>query len=348
MPQRIPHPVRAARNAAYRIAATLTGVEAIRGELEQVSARVAELERGMGDLGGNLERSMGELGGSLERSMGELGVKLEHAQWFTERNRQELHGVLEHNRREATEIMQLLRDDEPETRRRLWAVRETESYMQAYDEPEPLVSVVIPTYTNTKLLIERALPAVLAQTYERLEVIVVGDCAGPEVEEAVKRVADARIRYVNLTHRGPYPEDPELRWLVAGGPPANEGMRLARGRWIAQLDDDDESTPDHVELLLKAARERRLEFCYGRIREHLPDGSVELLCEFPPRLGAVSQTCSILHADMTFIASELGDALFGVVGDWSRVRRMMRVGVRMGMIEDIVLDYYPNKRWSET
>jgi hypothetical protein len=324
--QRIPRPVRAARNAAYRIAATLTGVEAIRAELGQASARVADLERSMGELAANLER---------------LLAGAEH-------NRQELHGALEHNRRETIEIMQLLRDDEPETRRRLWALRETESYMRAYDEAEPLVTVVIPTYTNTKLLIERSLPAVLAQTYENLEVIVVGDGAGPEVEEAVRGVADARIRYVNLTHRGPYPEDPELRWRVAGGPAANEGMRLARGHWIAQLDDDDACTPDHVELLLKAARGRQLEFCYGRIREHLPDGTIELLCEFPPRIGSVSLTCSIMHAGLSFIASELGDALFGHVGDWARVRRMLRVGVRIGMIEDFVLDYYPNRRWNDT
>lgn len=325
-PQRIPRPFRAARNAAYRIAATLTGVEAIRGELEEVSGRVAELARLMGDLEGGVER---------------LAAGAQD-------NRVELHGTLEHNRREAIEIMQLLRDEEPETRRRLWALRETESYMQAYDEAEPLVTVVIPTYTNTKLLIERSLPAALAQTYERLEVIVVGDGAGPDVEHAIRRIGDARIRYVNLSHHGPYPEDPELRWRVAGGPAANEGMRLARGRWIAQLDDDDACTPDHVELLLKAAREQRLEFCYGRIREHLPDGTIELLCEFPPRVGSVSLTCSIMHAGMAFIASELGDALFGLVGDWARVRRMMRVGVRMGMIEDFVLDYYPNRRWSDT
>jgi len=324
-PQRIPRPVRAARNAAYRLAATLSGVEAIRGELEQVSAQVAELGRLMGELGASVQG---------------LSAAAQH-------NLAELHGTLEHNRREAIEIMQLLRDDEPETRRRLWALRETESYRQAYDEAEPLVSVVIPTYTNTKLLIERSLPSALAQTYERLEVLVIGDGARPEVEEAVRHVGDARIRYVNLTHRGPYPDDPQLRWFVAGGPAANEGLRLARGRWISQLDDDDAYTPDRIELLVKAARERHLELCYGRIREHRPEGSIALPSAFPPRLGHVSLTSSITHAGMTFIASELGDALFGIVGDWSRIRRMMRAGARVGMIDDFVLDYYPRKRWDD-
>jgi hypothetical protein len=328
-PPRTPRPVKAARNAAYRIAATLTGVEALRLELSEVSARVTDLVALTDDLRSHVERLAQE------------------ARAGAESDRQELHGTLERNRRETIEILQLLRDNEPETRRRLWAVRDAESYSQAFDEAEPLVTVTIPTYTNTEHLIERSLPSVLAQTYERLEVLVVGDGAGPDVEEAIKRIGDARIRYVNLTHRGPYPEDPELRWMVAGGPAANEAMRLATGRWIAQVDDDDECPPDRVQALLKAARDRRLEFCYGRIRMHMPDGSTQLLCEFPPRLGAVSLSSSIMHAGMAFIASELGDALFGVVGDWARVRRMMRVGVRMGMIDDVVLDYYPGRLWNE-
>ncbi len=328
-PPRIPRPVRAARNAAYRIAATLTGVEALTAELQEVSAQVSDLGASMADVRGRIER---------------LG---HDARAGAEDDRQRLLDTIEHNRRESIEILQLLRDDEPETRRRLWAVRETPAYLDAYEEAEPLVTVTIPTYDNTEQLIERSLPSVLAQTYERLEVLVVGDGAAPDVERAVRRVGDSRIRYVNLTHRGPYPDDPALRWMVAGGPAANEAMRLAAGHWIAQMDDDDACPPNRIELLLNAAREQRLELCYGRIRAHLPDGSIELLCQFPPRLGAVSLTCSIVHARMSFIASELGDSLFGLVGDWARVRRMMRVGVRIGMIEDFVLDYYPVKRWAD-
>ena len=214
--------MRAARNAAYRIAATLTGVEAIRGELGEVSTRVADLERSLGDLGGSLERVLAG----------------------AEHNRQELHGTLERNRHEAIEIMQR----SAMTSRRLaggwWALRQTESYLQAYAEPEPLVTVVIPTYTNTNLLVERSLPAVLGQTYERLEVLVVGDGAGPEVEQAVKRIGDARIRYVNLTHRGPYLMTsssagvlPAVRrrtrgcgWLAGGG--SRSCMTMTRARPI--------------------------------------------------------------------------------------------------------------------
>lgn len=307
--RRIPRPVRGARNAAYRIAATLSGVELLRAELAQTSRQVDELT-------------------ALVREFGEPTL-----------------ATLERNRRESLEVLQLLRDDEPNSRRLLWQIRDTAEYAAAYEEAEPLVSVVIPTYTNTQGLVEKALPSIFAQTYERLEIVIVGDAVGPEVEAAVGRVGDPRIRYANVTHRGPYPEDPELRWLVAGGPPCNEALRLARGRWIAQMDDDDTCPPNRIELLLKAARDRQLEFCYGRIRQHEPDGTIRILGDFPPRSHAVSLTCSIMHSGLRFIASELSDYLFAAVGDWSRIRRMMRIGVQIGMIDDVVLDYYPGLLW---
>lgn len=260
-------------------------------------------------------------------------------------DRDALVATLERDHADTRALLHLLRDDEPANRQQLWRVRETAEYRRAFEEPEPLVSICIATYTSTDRLLERALPSVLGQTYERIEVIVVGDAAAPEVERAVKGLGDPRLRYANMTLRGPYPEDWQELWRVAGGPPSNEAMRLARGRWIAGMDDDDESTPDRIERLLRAARERDLEFCYGRIEQRAPDGATTLLGEFPPRYQTTGLQASLMHTDLRFICAELSDAPFGETGDWSRIRRMMRIGVRMGMIDDVVLHYYPGYLW---
>jgi hypothetical protein len=66
------------------------------------------------------------------------------------------------------DILQVLYDREPEMRERLHNLRQEATYERAFDEPEPLVSVVIPTYDRGRLLIDRAIPSVLQQSYKSI------------------------------------------------------------------------------------------------------------------------------------------------------------------------------------
>src|SRR5262249_3071656 len=101
----------------------------------------------------------------------------------------------------------------------------------------PLVSVCIPTYNRPRLLTERSITSVLAQTYTNLELIVVGDGCTDETEEAIAGIEDSRLRFVNLPTRGVYPSDPVRRWMVAGTPAINRALALAQGDYITHLDD---------------------------------------------------------------------------------------------------------------
>ncbi|MEJ7787619.1 MAG: methyltransferase, TIGR04325 family [Solirubrobacteraceae bacterium] len=245
--------------------------------------------------------------------------------------------------------LQVVADDEPRQRGALARLRTDPSYEQAYSDEEPLVSIVIPTFDNYQLLCERALPSALTQTYENIEVIVVGDGAPAVVRRAVEEVGDPRVSFHNLSYRGPYPDDPQRRWLVAGVPPFNEGARRAAGRWIAPLDDDDAFFPDHVERLLSHAREQRAELAYGAIREHFPDGSVRSFGCFPPALGQFNLQAAIYHAGLAGVFElELADAEWGEPYDWGLCRRMLRAGVRMSMLDEDeeVVHYYASKNWA--
>jgi hypothetical protein len=244
------------------------------------------------------------------------------------------------------QVLRAIVEDEPGNRRRLWALRESPEYQQPFVEEDPLVTVWITTYTNAEALAARSIPSVLAQTHENLELLVVGDAAPPEVEEAVRSFDDPRVRFVNLGIRGPYPDDPVRQWLVAGTAPTNEGLRLARGQWLAMNCDDDVFTKDHVELLLSEARRRRLEVVYGRVRELHPDGHEQLLCRFPPeRAGDFGIQAALLHRGLRMFSLELVTDVFGDPGDWAWIRRMVRLGVRIGMIDKPVVDYYPSNLW---
>jgi glycosyltransferase involved in cell wall biosynthesis len=135
-------------------------------------------------------------------------------------------------------------------------------YEHLYSDPteNPLVSVMIATYDRGQLLVDRTLPPILAQTYQNLEVVIVGDCCPGNTPELLAQVKDPRVRFYNLSRRGKYPEDVSLRWFVAGVEPANKALRLIRGKWIVWLDDDDVFTLDHIETLLRFAQKERYEF----------------------------------------------------------------------------------------
>jgi hypothetical protein len=253
---------------------------------------------------------------------------------------------LEGEVRRGVEISRHVYDEEPANRRRLHELRRSEQYELAFTESEPLVTFIVPTYRSFETLRDVALPSILGQEHSNLEVIVSGDCAPPETAAAVASFDDPRLVYLNRTIRGPYPEEPAKRWYGIGGPPVNDALAIARGRWIATLGDDDAVRPNHTRDLLAAAREHRHEHCYGLQQVKFAEGEPLVLGEFPPRMGHWGMQAAIYHSGLRFFEAELSDAIYDEPSDWSKCRRMIRAGVRFGMIETIVVDKNETRRRS--
>lgn len=91
----------------------------------------------------------------------------------------------------------------------------------------PFFSIIIPTYNRAELL-KRALESVTAQTFADFEVIVCDDGSSDQTLEVVD-IFNERIAITYLR---------EENW---GGParPRNNGLKVARGKWICFLDADD-------------------------------------------------------------------------------------------------------------
>lgn len=239
-------------------------------------------------------------------------------------------------------------EDEPAMRRLLEAARNDGSYEHPFTAQAPLVSVCIPTYRNWQGLVERAIPSALAQDHPAIEVVVVGDAAPPETAEAIAELGDDRVRYVNLPMRGFYPEEELKRWYVAGTPPMNHALQLARGEWIAILNDDDAFRPHHVSTLLNTARAQRAEVAYGKLVCLAPgDKEDVVLGSFPPVFPFGWQP-ALQHRAMKMFEFELSAAAFDEPGDWNRTRRMLRTGVRFAFVDEILVDYYPSRLWTTT
>jgi len=251
-----------------------------------------------------------------------------------------LEGLIEH---ELSPMLGALVREDAENRRRLHRMRASPQYEDPFTDPDPLVSVLLPTQSRPHLLKTRSLPSILSQSHSRLEVLVVGDHAGPETAEAVKEIGDQRVVYRNLTQRFLVSEDSERHWLAAGSMARNEAMRTARGQWLISFDDDDEMRPGHVETLLGHAREHQLEVAYGQCCDHRPGVPSEVHGAFPPRPLEFAWQAAIRHAGLRFFEGELVTAALGIPGDWFTLERMLRAGVRFGHVEQVVYDYYPAK-----
>ncbi|XPP27419.1 MAG: glycosyltransferase family 2 protein [Leucobacter sp.] len=292
-------------------------------ELRQVEAGLREAE----------ERSTS----SLERQVSEMLDEV-RVRW---REEDELIRFLVRRARADIESEKIRRGQPTETRSRLAALRAEPDYALAWDEESPLVSVRIASYRDTTSLIERAIPSVLTQTYSNIELIIVNDGPNEQTREAVQALRDPRIRYEEFPARSHYPEDPHLRWMVAGSPGMNRGAELARGRWIAPLDDDDEFCPDHVENLLRLARSKRAEFAYGAIEQHrLADGDSVRIFSDPPVISQISMQAVIYHAGLRFIEYDTESWRVDEPGDWNLIRRMREAGVTMAATEDVVTTVY--------
>jgi hypothetical protein len=285
--------------------------------------RLLELQVSIGEVHGQQR----ELDGKLEQ----LGTRLESVEKEADR---------------AASIARHAYDEEPANRRRLRQLRESEEYELAFTEDEPLVSLIIPTFNSFQTLRDVALPSALGQDYSNLEVIVSGDCAPPETAAVIAEIDDPRVVYVNRTIRGPYPEDPARRWFSIGVPPFNDAQAIARGRWIAALGDDDAVRPNHTRDLVAAAQEHRYEHCYGLQEVHFAEGEPLVLGEFPPRLGHWGLQAALFHSGLRYFEGELSDAIYEEPSDWSTCRRMIRAGVRFGMIDTVVVDKHETRRRS--
>ncbi len=226
-------------------------------------------------------------------------------------------------------------------RRDLVEVRTTKEYMQLFEEENPLVTVRIATWNNSELLIGRAIKSVLAQTYDNWEIVVVGDGCDDDTESRIEALGDARITFYNFPYRNVYPDDARQRWQVAGSPGMNKGAELAPGLCIAPLDDDDEFTSDHIEVLLNKAREGQYEFVYGDVAfTMVEDGSTGTLSSYPPVKGGISTQAFMYPKILGFFEWETQSNVIDEPGDWNFVRRMMEAGGRMGKVDLEVANIY--------
>jgi glycosyltransferase involved in cell wall biosynthesis len=125
---------------------------------------------------------------------------------------------------------------------------------------EPKVSVVLCTY-NGAGRVQGAISSVLGQEMTDLELIVIDDASTDGVFDVVSGVEDLRLRAVRLASNG---------GVYAA---RNHALSMARGAYIAFIDDDDAWMPDKLTRQLALFAERaELGLVHCGATDVMPDG----------------------------------------------------------------------------
>lgn len=108
------------------------------------------------------------------------------------------------------------------------------------------ISVVMPVYNTKEKYLREAIESILNQTCSDFEFIIINDGSVNNAQEVILSYEDKRITYINNE--------------TQSGPSAaiNNGIKIARGKYMVRMDSDDISHPQRLEKQLKFMEENPL------------------------------------------------------------------------------------------
>lgn len=163
-----------------------------------------------------------------------------------------------------------------------------EFYKQSkYASKNPLITVLMPTF-NSENYIAETLWSIFEQTCSDFEVLIIDEAgSSPETAEVISLFEDDRIRLVRN----------ETRLGLAGS--LNEGIRIARGKYIARIDADDLAREDRFELQADFLEKHRDYGLCGSRQHHFGvdnDFIHEVAVEHEDIKAALIYGCEVCHS----------------------------------------------------
>lgn len=175
----------------------------------------------------------------------------------------------------------------------------------------PRVTVLMPVYNGMRYLRE-AVDSVFAQTLADFEFLIIDDASTDDTPAYLRSLTDPRVRVVT--------NDVNLGQTAT----LNKGLSLARGAFIARLDQDDVCLPERLERQLA-------------VHDARPD--VALSCTWEYTIDSLGRRRRIWRADIANYGELLGTLAVGKVPVWHPSVMFATEAVRAvgGYDESIVL-----------
>lgn len=201
------------------------------------------------------------------------------------------------------------------------------------------ITVVMPAYREKKEQICQAIESILNQTYRDFEyIIVLDDPQNKELETLIRAYAeqDARISlYINDKNSGcPYSKD--------------RGVRLADTKYVAIMDSDDIARPHRLEKQLQKMESEAMDIIAGYVTVIDEEGrelyKMDNLPTTHEKIAKKMRVNNCMPHPTWFFRKEAYLELGGysdIQGceDYEFLLRAIESGYKLGMVDEIVLDY---------
>lgn len=207
---------------------------------------------------------------------------------------------------------------------------------------KPLISCYTPTYNRKEILLGRAIPSVLNQTYTNIEYIIVSDGSNDNTKDIVESIKDKRVRFFEIERERPHHNyDSEKEWRIGGSYAANFALTKIRGEWIARIDDDDVWTKDHIEKSLKFALDNNYEFITSKGFPLVPPNIQDYLKIYDkekinPKVGPHSSFFYQTYLKSIKYNTECYKKDWNNVEDPDLLEQMFKKGVYIGFLDEVL------------
>lgn len=203
--------------------------------------------------------------------------------------------------------------------------------MNAQDE---LISIIMPAYNAEKTL-PQAVGSVLSQTWQNFELIIIDDCSRDTTADIAQRFSaeDSRVRLLRNEQNS------------GASQTRHNGIRQAKGNWLAFLDSDDAWAPDKLEkqIALQRRKNADLIFTGSAFMDHM-DNSKDWILHVPETIdyrkllkqNLISNSSVVVRKDRYLEHEYLGEELHEDFVCWLR---MLRAGNLACGIDEPLLIY---------
>lgn len=200
---------------------------------------------------------------------------------------------------------------------------------------KPKITCIITTFNRPKLL-QRALDSVLRQTFKNFEVVIVDDHSDKppkfKLPDGEDRVTAMRLPY-------------NTGYFVR---PRNIGIMIARGDYIAHLDDDNVYLPNHLEVLYEAITKNQADVVYGdRVYKSTNPKETKFMGKqsYPYNLKQINMGNYIDISDIMHTIQSINDIGFFDIfwdrkADWLIMTRFGKAGMKIVHVPEVITEYW--------